>query len=392
MTIMIVVRFLSLYPLLSSALQQTSGISSSTTKTDRKAQKAEEKFLHWIEQCKNPSGEDHPLLMVDGNNVRGIGKFKWNPVELQHRVAGFCHEYRIPRAVIVWDHGSCQCASVRRYESFPSSTDGEQFCVDMVILFSGLHQRADDVILAESGCLKTRFFNNKGWGSMAFVTSDRELNYDLRKQSFSQHDMDYASRRRRRVGKMNSDDADSVLDVKMHSDIPLFCDSFQFVELLLRVPPLEWDGNDVVSLKAARAVEVAKESLVRFSKLQRRRSVNPRRESTWERCVLSETFRLSLCESLTSASLSSDCESSSDCYSRTASEFLREYMWDLEESRGYRTPWNIVSTSADEPTVSHGPFQGPARLDKKQRRLLGSYNSFLNEGGKLHKNEQIDGK
>jgi hypothetical protein len=368
--LLIVFRLLCVFIVSSSSLQLSSSCSMRTTNNGRKARKAEDKFLRWIDQCQKPTGDGAPLLIVDGNNVRGFGKFEWSPVELQDRVACFCHQYRISTAVIVWDHGSNKFASMQRYLSLASSTDGKHFCVDTVILFSGLRERADDVILAESRFLNSLFYNNQGWRSMAFVTNDRELNFKLRRQSSSTPTE--SSLRRNRMGGVN--DSESTADGNLNSSGPLFCNSCHFVELLQRVSQLERNNHDVVSRNAAQAVSEAKESLAMFS-MNRGRGSNPRRESTWERCVIAEAFRRSLCHSLAmTAALSA---SWSDLYSNDPGHFSVEFLTELQESRGYETPWNIPMTSQHDPTISSSPFQGPARMDKRQRRLLGAYNSFL---------------
>ena len=45
---------------------------------DRAVQKAADKLVEFSQHQENPT------LVVDGNNVRGIAKFEWNPIERQH--------------------------------------------------------------------------------------------------------------------------------------------------------------------------------------------------------------------------------------------------------------------------------------------------------------------
>jgi hypothetical protein len=369
--LLIDIWILCVCPLASWSLQLLTNYSIRTTnKNDRKVHKTHEKFLSWVEQCQRPTGVGTPLLVVDGNNVRGFGRFEWDPVELDHRVASFCHEYRIPTAVIVWDHGSSKFASMQRYH-LSQYSNRNIVCVDTVTVFSGLHQRADDIILAESEFLNSFFYDNQGWSSMAFVTNDRELNFKLRVRSTSTSaDSNFLLNRRSK----EEFGTKSKTHCMLPSDGPLFCNSCHFVELLQQVPQTAQHEQNIVMWNAKQAISDAEESLIRFSINEGRRS-KPRRESTWERCVVAETFRRSLCDSF--AMTGGLSVPSSDRHSTDASIISEEFIAQLEESRGYDSPSSIGRSSRADPTISNRPFQGPTRLDKRQRRLLGSYNAFV---------------
>jgi hypothetical protein len=305
------------------------------------------KFLEWTEQ--HP--QDATILLVDGNNLRGVGRFEWNFVELQERIACFCHDFNITKAVVVWDHGRCPFAWHKLYRSVD---DG--FYVDIVILFSGMTQRADDVLIAETKQLTTLFSAKiedstrhedipLKLSAMAFVTQDRELNYKLRRQANllteTQH-LDFQS------GVSLSESA---------AILPLFCDSTRFLELLANSTKLAWkqDGSEDRILCA---LKETKESLIQFHKHQLR-GYNPKREKTWERVVKAEVYR---------SVLEQQCRG--DAFLNAEStQFVEKYLNDLE-TRGYS------STYSEDTKTNPWPFVGPLRLDKKQRRSLQRYNKF----------------
>jgi hypothetical protein len=281
---------------------------------DRAVEKAADKFSHFSQQQENPT------LMIDGNNVRGIAKFKWNPVELHNRVELFCQEYGISRSIIVWDHGSCKFAA-------PGS---DQTDSGLVVLFSGLSQRADDVMVKESSHLVSAFYEKKHWSSLAFVTNDGGL----------------AARLRRKAQGPSREES---------AEMPLIMDSTRFVELLYRIDEdrllSKYNHSDSLAMQAAQ------DSLRGFVKIQKV-GYNSRREKTWERCVLAETLRRVF------GQRSLDICNSDD-------SFAMKYIQDLE-TRGYSNPSRVgVSAGLEESEVA---FPGPSRLDKRERRLLGKYN------------------
>jgi hypothetical protein len=297
-------------------------LQSNPSRFERGVEKAVDKFHAFSQRHHNPT------LFVDGNNVRGISKFEWDPIELQHRVSAFCQEFCIPRAVLVWDHGSCKFAS-------PSTE------MDMVILFSGLSRRADDVMVSEACQLVSSSFCEE-WSSLAFVTNDAGLVERLRSKS-----MNHSTK---------------VSDYKDTTGMPLIIDSTRFVELLSRFDsgPIDskTDDNLAVAVKAAQA------SLRRFALIQKL-GYNPRREKTWERCILAEALRRALTRS-------------SPMGSHPTDSFSILYVQDLE-TRGYSNP-SCEERNEKDDSATLTVVAGPPRLDKQQRRLLDRYNRALLKG------------
>eukprot|EP00536_Pseudo-nitzschia_multiseries_P002603 jgi/Psemu1/283842/fgenesh1_pg.35_\ len=408
--------FLTLWivaPIPSFPLQQT--------KRRKTTNKSHDRFVDWA--GRNQDHENNPsVLLIDGNNVRGIGKFEWNAVELQHRVARFCHKYKVPNAVVVWDHGSAKFACSSRYyfdgigrEVAPSllanrnndDSNGDRnndiFRVNLVTLFSGVRQRADDVLVKESNHIIASSFQNDGessnnnnvtihWSSMAFVTNDSELNYKLRRQVTPSSPSIRLSRRKRRdIGERDGyDDQDtnapnertrSSSSSRKDTSVPMFCDSTGFVDLLSGIS-LDYDTTmNVIDKEASDLINEAKDSIRRCSKSQRR-GYNPRREKTWERCVQAETLRRFLCKQATTTdddrpTLQEDKDSNA--------VFVAGYVNELQTERGYSSP-----LKADSSVEGNGhndkvgdlflPFLGPSRLDKQQRRLLDRYNALFRKG------------
>jgi hypothetical protein len=318
-----------------------------TTRLEREVIKMKTKFLEW--SVKN--GHD-AILWVDGNNVRGRGQFEWTPLEVQNRVARFCLDHHITKTVIVWDHGTCPFVCSR---TFPwkalHNNNTSSFDLEMVTLFSGLSNRADRVILQEFKRLVSTEMH--AVRSMAFVTSDRELNFKLRRQS---------------VWRTSRESVDETLcDTSMHST-PLFCDSTRFLDLLRTSRTnSDWMDDERNEAMESRILD-AKQSMSLFHKQQRRR-YNPKREKTWERVVLAETFRRCLCMEylVTSFTLQSILHST----------FSNAFLSDLQ-SRGY-----VTSNSTEKKIVDSvgamriGDYQVPSRLDKQQKRSLTRYNRFL---------------
>ena len=313
--------------------------------------KARTKFLDWT--------AEHPknaILLIDGNNLRGIGKFEYNFVELQNRVACFCHDLSITKSIVVWDHGRCPFA---RHTSWKAEKD-DGFALDMIVLFSGISQRADDVLITESRKL-TEIFSTQhdnpnrheeiliiDWSDLAFVTQDRELNYKLRRQAGLLLD---------RQG-LNSQSGDND-NLSTESAPPLFCDSTRFLELLRNATAIPW-RKDESDEKIVDALKEAKESLMHFHKEQRR-GYNPRREKTWERVVAAEVYRSFLARQPIKLG--------------NNDTFVKTYLADLE-TRGYSLTCNEEAgkgSDCGDPMA----FVGPGRLDKKQRRSLQRYSKFL---------------
>jgi hypothetical protein len=299
---------------------------------DRAVQKAADKLVEFGQHQEN-----HPTLVVDGNNVRGIANFEWNPVELQHRVSLFCQEFGIPRAVVVWDHGSC------RFATAPPANNKSQD-VDMVIIFSGLSQRADDVMVKESRHLVSSFCGE--WSSLAFVTNDGGLTSRLRQTSLNHQKLSRQS---------HQEDAST-------KQMPLIIDSTRFVELLSRISRDDlFDSSKYEDDNIWLSMHTVQESLRHFAKLQKL-GYNPRREKTWERCVLAETMRRAFC-------------SLDDIQQGGA--FAKQYMQDLE-TRDYANTTSSRLLDVQDDSILAIP--GPTRLDKKQKRLLTRYNRAREKG------------
>ena len=339
------VRWLFVLVLLAVTVTLSSSFPTKQSRKSKAANKAQEKFSRWKQQNEGPK-----ILWVDGNNVRGIGKFEWNAVELQHRVVKFCHQNEIETAIVVWDHGSAKFATCARYEAKGG------FSANLLSLFSGLTQRADDVLVKESNHLVTTMHGNNttslDWGSLAFVTNDRELNYKLRNQVTPNPPSIRLGRRKRGgTGKVyDASAASSSSSLKIRND-PLFCDSTGFVELLGDMD-VELNPSE---LKAYKQIETAKANIRQCSKFQRR-GYNPRREKTWERCVQAETLRRHLLE--------------------TDGGFVAHYLKELQNNRGY----SCLGDASDNNNKDFLPFSGPSRLDKHQRRMLDRYNAMVKKG------------
>mmetsp|Transcript_9656 Transcript_9656/g.23649 ORF Transcript_9656/g.23649 Transcript_9656/m.23649 type:complete len:415 (+) Transcript_9656:70-1314(+) len=383
-----------------------------STNNHRATKKAHDKFARWTNEHREERRENPQLLWIDGNNVRGVGKFEWNAVELQQKVVRFCHKYEIPNAIVVWDHGNDKSSHSTRYR-FNEPDDGspvalvdgavgdDEFCVNLLVLFSGLRQRADDVIVRESNHLIASSAQNVrerdtklDWASLAFVTNDRDLNYKLRQQSTSASISIRLGRRRRRDAGRKYDKMDRAgkCDPKENrkaSAKPLFCDSTGFVNLL-RELPTEYDmGMSATDAEASESIDEARSSIRSCSQSQRR-GYNPRREKTWERCVQAETFRRLLGQSLpTDAKQLSDVEMPPEEQEDENGIFVANYLRELQSTRGFSSAVQATgkgaSTGNDSIVEQFTPFLGPARLDKYQRRLLDRYNALARNEGRMQR-------
>jgi hypothetical protein len=344
------------------------------------------------------------VLWIDGNNVRGIGKFEWNAVELQNRVVRFCHKHKIANVVLVWDHGSYKFASSTRYsfDDFGLENPGKvaltqtkgndtMFHVNLVILFSGIRQRADDVIVKESNHLVTSFqhesvSNSKiDWASLAFVTNDRDLNFKLRRQATPNPTSIRLSRRKRMHDNgINPTSLQANESNRKDAASPLFLDSSGFLDMLYELPG-EYDMElKNIDTEASESIEKMKASIRQCSRSQRR-SYNSRREKTWERCIQAETLRRFLDTSLhVEDEPLSEVESTSNSEDEN-SVFVANYLLELRDARGYsisvqnKSNCDIIGNS-DDHEDNFLPFLGPARLDRHQRRLLGRFNALLKNG------------
>jgi hypothetical protein len=194
------------------------------------------------------------------------------------------------------------------------------------------------------------------WASIAFVTSDRELNYKLRNQVASESF---------RSALQNEKYCTSINRVGS-----LLCDSKRFLELLKKVrkDSIHSFDESLIDKDARKVLQETNASFKYFASLQRQ-TYNPRREKTWERCIQAETFRRSLCRSF-SFDISNNNQAQ-EIASFIPNPFVTMYLEDLYSKREYSSPGDAIAVD-DAPCFI--PFRGPARLDKKQRRLLERYN------------------
>jgi nucleoside-diphosphate-sugar epimerase len=366
-----------------SSTQRSDGRSKTWTKTtattttmrskkSNKVEKIHRRFIEWSQTADEHQGShQQKILLIDGNNVRGMNKFKWNPVELQILVRDLCFELEIPRVVIVWDHGHHPSIWTKTYshndqtDNSNETEDESRKTLDMVVLFSGLTQRADDVLVRESAQLQQQFYttasdndedhniNNSNWSSFAFVTSDRELMYKLQRQASL---------------STSSPGSKVTKYTTTTSSKPLFCDSNRFGELLKQQQhqTLEVDESAVL----LEAVQEAEESIFDFaSEKTRGRGRQALRlnggEKTWQRCIVAELLRRAY--------------DASPANNIDRSEFLDDFISTSESLRGYQALGMKSSASSlpDEALSKRDEVFGPARLDKKQRRLLQSYNKLM---------------
>jgi hypothetical protein len=285
---------------------------SPSTRLQRGVKKSSHQFFEFGKQ-KNAT------LIVDGNNVRGIGKFQWNPIKLQTLLKTFCNNYGITRCFIIWDHGRCKFSA--------SESSGGN--LEMIVLFSGISRRADDIMVKEGRHIVDTLCNGN-WSSISFVTNDIGLRQKLIKQS---------------------------IRLSLKNLRPLMMDSTRFVELLMQQQQCvetEDHAQDIFC-----PIQETQNSLRNFASIQKL-GYNSRREKTWERCVLAETLLQFYCQE-------PDLNST---------EFSIQYMRQLHEDRGYTNP----NTIDNEEIAASFTVYGPSRLDKHQRRLLARYNKARQTG------------
>jgi hypothetical protein len=136
---------------------------------------------------------------------------------------------------------------------------------------SAFTQHADDVMVSEACQLVPSSFCEE-WLSLAFVTNDAGLVARLRSKL-----MNHSTK---------------VSDYKDTTGMPLIIDSTRFVELLLRLDsgPMDSKKDDNLAL----AVKTAQASPCRFAFIQKLGyRYSPRREKTWDRCILAEAAQQS---------------------------------------------------------------------------------------------------
>jgi hypothetical protein len=423
---------LSFQPLSRTSTSTTTTPSSQSTTTAKQrtiqrsslVDKASKKLFEFGTNTNSKSTSyPHGILMVDGNNVRGIAKFQWSPVELSCRIAQLCHTYNISHHVIVWDHGLTRFAAMN--------------AVNSVTLFSGLVHRADDILTQEARHIVELFQRRQpvddgsdhdtsfGWGpeQLCFVTNDGELQSRLRRV----HERGEKETNGRTTIKRKRNIASASVKERPTTSIrtgPLILDSTGFVELLSSMDTTtdSWSEdqnpsyyyssrtNSVLGI----AMDQAQESLKKFAQLQKTK-YNPRREKTWERCILAEWLQRAYCQGepllQTTIAALNNHPTPQQAFrelevrrSRTGLDvplsFGTQYLQDLE-SRGFVTPSSDVSSATlplslqNETTTTTIPLYktpiqsendtwssipGPLRLDKREKRLLQKYNSALRKG------------
>ena len=385
------------------------------------------------------------ILFIDGNNVRGISKFQtYNPVELTCHVEVLCHIYNIPNYVVVWDHGTYKYATIHNQDSARNIFTG-------LTLFSGMTQRADDIIVQEVQrlLLHQGFDSNTSGFSCCVVTNDSGLQFRLRDVSLigrigdsSSEDVaiEFFNRRRgrnlkeitRSITSNKNKDAGNEASQRPHGDEQspplLLIDSTNFVALLSSIDG-DYTKSKSILPRGSTSTEVRRkllsqslqsnhdlqcamnqvqDSMQEFSKqLQQHRKsskglvykYNPGREKTWERCIQAEMLQRAYiarqCTSRIQETQSNDDEAEDDEQQlEDELSFGIEYLKDLV-SRRYLTATAVSSSdisnagtsSVDhddqlviEPTTRSRAMPGPARLDKRQKRLLQRFNAALQQG------------
>eukprot|EP00980_Cylindrotheca_fusiformis_P007955 scaffold1697_cov120-Cylindrotheca_fusiformis.AAC.37 len=259
-------------------------------------------------------------LVIDGNNVRGIGRFESDLVEVQDRISSFCQETGISRVVTIWDHGNCKFAAIGK---------DSNNVVDMIVVFSGPNQRADDVMVKEANHLASMFCSDD-WSSLCFVSNDRMLQQKLIQ----------------RIGRSGSGGGQKTRSLLM--------DSTRFSELIFKQQKAhKLDAAD----SGSHQISKVKMSLQNFLRTQKQ-GCNRRREMTWERCVLAESLRRFYC--------GQKMDFSKDLFSH---RYIREL-----EKRGYANP-NAISNNTSSSDMACMVL-GPTRLDRRQKQILRHFNNY----------------
>lgn len=250
------------------------------------------------------------VLLVDGNNLRGVSGLECDHVELQHRIEHYCKLQAIDLSIVVWDHGSC---------AFAIQTSNRS-----LVLFSGLSQRADDVLVKE-----VDFLLQQGSGvCLAVVTNDVGLTDRIRR-TFDPF-----------VNLAESPRVDQYLTV----------DSSGFVEILNSQQTILSKDEHRIQQSLGETKEA-----INIVRAKLRYGLGSRREKTWERVVLNEVLRRQLITVYGS---------------NQADNTTLRYMQDLR-ARGYRMTPDGLTGSFE--------FHGPSRLDKRQRRTLLRFNKIMGQ-------------
>ena len=327
--------------------------------------------------------QQQSILFIDGNNVRGISKFQtYSPIELTCHVEVLCQIYKIPTYVMVWDHGTYKYATIHNQEGARN--------ISGITLFSGMTQRADDIIVQETQRLQHFGLGDGHPCGCCVVTNDSGLQFRLRNMDLigrlgdgsSDEDsaIEFFNRRRGRSKKKNNNVGEEALSTPPSSSSQqqssallsplLIIDSTNFVELLSSIdendagsksvfPPgdttsTSTDGRRKLlsqSLQSnddlVRAMKQVHDSMQEFSKhvQQQRKSskslvykYNPKREKTWERCIQAEMLQRAYIARPDTSGLqpprTHDGADDEEQQQEETSSFGIKYLKDLE-SRGF---------------------------------------------------------
>ncbi len=265
------------------------------------------------------NNKKHPkILMIDGNNVRGVARMKWDYVEVYCRVNTYCRLHSIDHSVIVWDHGNVPFAA--------------QLDELSLLLFSGPSHRADDIIVNQVDDL-TSFFQKKYQKdvSIAIITNDKGLTDRIRKRQSAEM----------ACSKREEHDLMSRKVMTM--------DSSRFVEILSAIHC----NITQQDLDVQQSLQETTMLLAKF-KAKLRHGLNKRHEKTWERIVLTESLRRSI---------------DSKCQSLGEIAVLPQYL-EILKTKGFQT-----IDPSDESNIRQAAleFRCPTRLDKRQRQILGRF-------------------
>lgn len=430
-----------------------------------------------------------PTLIVDGNNVRGMGKFEWNMLDVHIRVDWFCRKFNIPQAIIVWDHGSerlaCQLGGPMMMMDNDSHSHGStnnnhikeessneninknttattrtnmnnsnnKNRTDIVVLFSGLYKRADDIIVQESMNIVSSFLHRENllcWSLLGFVTNDIGLGQRIRQKSSTI------------TGTASSSSATTNSLSTIKEENPMFFDSTRFVAILKEEFDDDDDDNNIDSVindddddddvtmkehynELFVSLQQAEEKVYDFSRDYKggrhhhgggrggvSRLFNPRHERTWERCIWAETFQRALIrvhdkqqqqqqqqgrheQNQSHITTKTKKRTNDNCNAVDTSSFSYRYLEYLKNGcdHDYTVLTSGCTTTATTTTSSSssnqekidndsdndnkkndifyildGTIPGPTRLDKRQRRLLNSFNKYCLKKSKIPQPER----
>jgi len=286
---------------------------------------------------------ERTLLIVDGNNVRGIDQCKWSPAEWMEKIELLCLVYQIDHHVVVWDHGPTPIIVA------PSP--------NALCLFAGLSQRADDVLVHEAQHLRDAFCRDT-------KVEDTSSSDHMTGQETNYHNLCFITNDGGLQGRLRQLGSDSRVRV-LNTNGPVVLDASRFISLVQDVDMVESRSTtNNMSTAASRAasfvhqsVEQAQGRLYSFT-AQQKLKYNPTRELTWQRCVLSDAMVRGYAHLM-----NNDDEDFSSSRSHAYQERAQE--------RGF-----LALTQATTKVQNDTAVLGSMRLDKKQKQLLAKYNKM----------------